>query len=474
MWSRWGMVSVLSGLSLSVLSAAPARAGDVGTTSDGPPMVHWAKAVFTGREQDLGVDYRNATSSEVELSGFGTWGVTHSNTSAADYRGDLRQPNGAGRSSAVMGGLDTKVGVQMVFPVDGHVSLTVQAVADHRSDNTYTPQLEWANLKYSSSDNSWYGRVGRVVAAPFMISDYRNVGYALHMVRPAVDVYVLNNITHVDGGDIGFKAPVGEGLLRFQFSAGRTSERQLSKTRDDPVLVTGTAQVGSIAYDWEHSTYRIGLSRTASIVSSRVTDLYWDAVQQLGPAIGYPPGSMNVRFRDSHTTLLSLGYSYDADAVVAQAEYVAARGNSLLIQDQDAWFVLAGYRVGSFTPYLAYSRIKAMQGAPTNAPACSGASSHLPSCTRFAPLAQFINLIDTRARIVKDNSTISVGLRYDVSKTVDLKIQADYVRKPALSVPNAGVFANYCAPSDILCLAPPWAVEKQSVRLLTATVDFVF
>ena len=121
------------------------------------------------------------------FSGFGTLGATHSDTREADYRGSILQPNGPGNSGSTMFGVDTKLGVQGTANFGSGLTGTVQVIADHRADNSYRPEFEWANFKYQVNDN-WYVRAGRVVVPVFMLSDFRNVGYSQINVRPPYEV----------------------------------------------------------------------------------------------------------------------------------------------------------------------------------------------------------------------------------------------------------------------------------------------
>ena len=91
----------------------------------------------------------------IDFSGFGTLAATHSSTDKADYRASIVQPTGAGASKSWATGVDTKVGAQVSANMGGGWSGVVQVVSDHRYDNSYKPQVEWANLKYQIAPN-WY------------------------------------------------------------------------------------------------------------------------------------------------------------------------------------------------------------------------------------------------------------------------------------------------------------------------------
>ena len=439
--------------------------------SDARSKAEWAKRVFTGKEQFL-EDASQHVIDRIQWSGFGTSAVTHSNNREADYRGNLVQPNGVGRSGTVMYGLDTKAGIQAIVPLTEHITATVQVVSDHRADNSYAPEVEWANVKYAVGED-WYVRLGRVVAQPFTISDYRNVGYAITMVRPPYDLYSLTPLSRMDGGEIGAQFMIGDGRLNAQLSSGRKDEK-IFVPGIATMSVNGTSTIASLLYDIGYSSYRVGVARNVALTTGAVIDDYWNFVQQLGPSMGYPPENVNVRLRGSRTVMLDLGYSYDPGPWLVQGEMVLTRSDSVMIQDQNAWYVMAGYRLGKWTPYVAYSDITSKQGPPKNAAACRAPFNTLAACTQHQYQAFFINLYDARANMHVANSTATIGARYDVAPNVDIKFQFDRVYKPAGPVSNVGVFSHYCQPADGLCDRPAWGQTAQTVNLMTFAVDFVF
>src|SRR5580692_4917061 len=127
-------------------------------------------------------------SSMFSLHGFGTLGEVYSDAHAADFVGSPFQPNGAGYSRSWAPGVDSKVGLQLGAQFSDQLSAIVQIVSQHLYDNTWRPQLEWANVNYQPiADLSI--RVGRSVAAPFLFSDTSLVGYTYPWVRPPIELY---------------------------------------------------------------------------------------------------------------------------------------------------------------------------------------------------------------------------------------------------------------------------------------------
>ena len=407
------------------------------------------------------------------FSGFGTLEAVHSDSREADFRGNIVQPNGAGRSGATMFGVDTKLGLQATANIGNGFSATVQAVADHRADNSYTPQFEWANLKYQINDTV-YVRAGRVVAPVFMVSDFRNVGFSQATVRPAYEIYMLNPITHLDGVEVGTKFDVAGGNLRVQATAGRVKLTVKSRGQDDPINVTGSDRNINMTYEKDSQTFRLGYNRTK-------TDSQGPGITQIDaafaaaaafPAFGYP--TPNANLHDIKATLWDLGYIYDDGKWLGQVEYVQARSEGPAVQDTDAWSAMLGYRIGKWTPYAGYSRMTSKEpplkyGEPVNPFAGT------PFGPRAQQLVDGINQFDNVINTHNQQHTVTLGTRYDFYKNVALKLQWDRSFKPGMGASvspggrwsglNRGVFIN---PTDAFMRG------SYAVNLYTVTLDFVF
>jgi len=393
----------------------------------------------------------------VSFSGFGTLGVTHNDNRDADFVANRFQPNGPGKSSPTMFGVDTKAGVQFTAQIGSDLSAVVQAVTDHRVDNSYAPRFEWANLKYQVTKDL-YVRAGRVVAPVFMVSDFRNVGYAQTMVRMPVEVYGQNPVSYLDGIDLGYRMGIGDGTLSVQATSG------LVKTLAQQGLeVSGHGSLLSLAYERDASTFRFGYFRNKVKIEGDPVDQFLLPFRYASfiNYTGAVPIADGLRSR-----LLDLGYSYDSGNWLAQAEYIQSRVGG--IPDSNAGYLMGGYRVGKFTPYLSYAK-SVSKRPPRDQQAVASCTNCLTEL-----LAYGINVVNASSHMVlNEQQTVSLGVRYDVAKNVALKMQLDHIRKPgSLTSPNAGWF-KVGTPSypDLYPLA---ATKDINANLLTLTADFVF
>nr|WP_315398748.1 hypothetical protein [uncultured Duganella sp.] len=337
------------------------------------------------------------------FSGFGTVGATHASTNDGDFVSTLYQPSGAGASRSWDLGATTKAGAQVNAKFTDQLSAVVQVVAMPRTNNTYNPRFEWANLQYAFTPD-FKVRVGRTALSSFMVSDTRLVGYANTWVRPPVEMYSAIPMTNMDGVDATYKARFGGVNSTLNVSTGRTDIETIA---GDGRKVGGTEirRARGINNTFEFGAWSVRLGYLRSRVAIQLAPGLHLQVPQKAYTIGavYDPGAWFVQGEVANTKLPGF-------APTTKVGYVTG-----------------GYRVGNFTPYAMYAK-----SSPDNTPAI----------------------------IAYDQSTTSLGLRWDAMKNTAVKVQVDRVNLPTGST---GFFTN---------VRP--ALAGSNVNLVTVAVDFVF
>src|ERR1700729_15994 len=89
----------------------------------------------------------DSNQSMFSFSGFGTLGVVHSNEHDADFTSTIFKPNGAGYSHDWSPAVDSLIGAQVIANFTPRLSAMLQVTSQQNYDNTYTPRVEWANIK---------------------------------------------------------------------------------------------------------------------------------------------------------------------------------------------------------------------------------------------------------------------------------------------------------------------------------------
>ncbi len=321
------------------------------------------------------------------FSGYGTLGVARSSERNADYTATNFQPNGAGYTRAWSPDVDSRIAGQVTADFDQHWSAVVQVVAEQRWDNSYTPQVEWANVRYAFSPE-FSVRVGRIALPTFLMSNTRKVGYTVPWVRMPNTVYGALAMTNNDGADLTWGAQLGELHNTVVVYAGRNNS---------------TYPNGTVGGYREKARHMRGLTDTLAMGAATVQVSHFEA-RLNAAAIG---------LADQPYKVNALGASYDPGAWFATGEWARISGQGE--QRIPSWYLGGGIRRGDFTPYVGVNWRK---------------QAYADLQQLGAPVANFG--IGQRGR--------TVGLRWDVSKNADLKLQYDRNSPDAGSV---GTLVNY-------------------------------
>jgi hypothetical protein len=323
---------------------------------------------------------------KVTFGGFGSLGLSHSSMYYGDYTLDSTIPKGSSLSENWSATNDSRIAGHMAARLTPKVSAVLQVVAEYTAENSYKPEIEWANVKYAFTPDA-YIRFGRIAVPTFLNSDNRDVGYTYVWIHPPLELYRQLAITHSDGVDVMYRADIGEAVhtIKAILYGENTLERSTSKSNSKDMWgIFDTIEYGSTT---AHLGYQERLSET--INSAGVTG-EWIRNSDLSAGIQYDPGNWFVI----------------SEWIQRESTYKAS-----------AMYVSGGYRVKKFTPYLTYAQ---------NSP-----GSFLPGFP--PPSSNSIRLAE------RSQSAISLGMRWDFMRNTDLKLQYDQVK---LSDNSNGFLAN--------------------------------
>ena len=182
------------------------------------------------------------------FSSFGTLALTRGGDDNLGFRGDLdRESLFDGDWSLVP---DSVLGLQMDMQFNDRFGGAVQLVGKDRAEDSIENSLEWAFLRYRLNPD-WTIRAGRIGTDLFMLSDYRNVGFAYLWTRPPPEFYTPLAFPNRDGVDVIWSSNVGDGRLRAKLLVN-TSQSTIS-VADTLIDLELKLSVGAtISWETEH------------------------------------------------------------------------------------------------------------------------------------------------------------------------------------------------------------------------------
>lgn len=350
--------------------------------------------------------------------GFGTLGAVRNSTDQAEFIRDISQPKGPKRE--VDPAVDSRLGLQANLRLSESWEAVVQAVSSRRYDATFTPELTWAFVKWQATDRV-VARAGRLGFDVYLLADTRNVGYSYLWVRPPVEYFGGIPITSFDGADLVVHGPIAGGHGSFKAFAGQATGR-IPVSGGKPFDLQGSPLLGLHgdlrAGDWGLRLAWAQLRFQREIngeIEGLLAALQDPAVAALSPTA--PDLARELAMAGKWVRYLSLGLLRERGPFQAQLGLSRIASQSLTVPTGHAGYLLLGYRIGAWTPFLG--------GAVTNSSA-PARSTGLPAGPPFEALQAGVDLLLRTNQA--HQRTLSFGLRWDFHPGLCLKAQVDDIR----------------------------------------------
>ncbi|MCB1936716.1 MAG: hypothetical protein KDF59_12305 [Nitrosomonas sp.] len=352
------------------------------------------------------------------ISSFGTLGITHAGKDQFGYRNELTHKGQFNQFSIFP---DSVFGLQVNAHILPNLNATVQVIAEKQVKQNFNNIVDWAYLTYQPSSNITL-RGGRMGIDLFMLSEYRNLGFAYLWARPITEFYTPVSLSHFEGIDLKYSNNIDLGYFEFKVYGGQTGS-DIRVNRGD-FSVRMRPIFGAVAsLETNHWKARATFAAT-HIDETRSTQL-----RQLlttldeTPAFLWPKASGFsdlINGEGNQAYYYSLGFSYDKNNWLAQSEFAITDSSWPSVALTNGYLSL-GRRIGPVTFYTVGSYAKSLNDPKTISP-----RSSQPEVNAL----QDITENSFNAVLVNQNS-FSLGMRWDFHTNMALKAQWDHtwVRK---------------------------------------------
>lgn len=387
-----------------------------------------------------------ADAPSISFNGFGTLGTVYSDEDQATFVSSVFVPKGAGYKSEWSAEVDSRLGLQLTANLTPRLSSVLQVIVEQDYNGNYTPDIEWANVKFEvSSDLSL--RAGRILLPTFMNSEYRKVGYAIPWIRPPQEVYRTVPVSNVDGIDAAYRfrfddftntlrATYGQADKTFPFADGTGGWSTGDAQAREGLTISNTLERGGASIFAAYNQFRLTIDELNPL---------FDIYRMFGPE-GIALAN-RYDLDDKRFEMLTLGASYDAGDWFLMGEWTQMESQSLFA-DNRSWYVTSGYRFGTITPYLTYAqqRTRNISSNPgLSQPYSEELDAFLQSILKSQPRQE----------------SLSLGVRWDFTRSMALKAQYDHMN---LDSGSSGFLVN----------TQPEFEPGGTVNLFSLALDFVF
>ncbi|WP_199611025.1 hypothetical protein [Flocculibacter collagenilyticus] len=266
----------------------------------------------------------------LQLSGFGTLGLTLADSDIYGFRYDVSQPNGVYKDEIDFS-VSSLIGGQAEFTITPEFDVVTQAVIKKRFNADIDDYIELAFLRYNPSPD-WTFRVGRMGANMFMMTEYRDISYAYTMTTPPPEFYGLIPHRQLDGIEAIYRQPVDRGILQASLSYGRSEAYIVSDSFEWNVKLSPILLM-ALDYEYDNWLFRLNATRAKTTNTSDPGIFVEQFISELPESV-WPnkDKTLNrIKSKDKYANYYGLGFKYDNFIWQVQSEiaYIDYKTESL-------------------------------------------------------------------------------------------------------------------------------------------------
>ena len=373
----------------------------------------------------LMVLYAPLSNAEIDISGYASFkAITNINDQGVSYYNGLASANETNYDSR-----ESNIGIQFTTDISSKMDMTVVMSARGGPAQKYNFETEWAYANYKFNDDLSL-RIGKVKGPFYMVSDYKDVGYAYPWASVPEEVYSTNPIRSVNGLDLVFQKTVNDVsyLGELYYGSGTNTAfvlpTALSALNGSAQFCNATAKAAAGGACFTSTTQvpfkthnMFGFNASASWEGISVRAGYFKTLVDAFGGKNYV-GEFG-----------GFGLTVDKNNFVVYAEAIIRDTGPELeaaFPDVNASYITAGYRIGDYLPYVTVASIGKGKDASNYAP--------------------------------KQTST-AFGMRYELDEAASLKVEAANKKPGTYGGDAGGLFDS--------------AITK-NVTIVTVALDVLF
>ncbi|MBT1450137.1 topoisomerase IV [Glaciecola sp. XM2] len=296
--------------------------------------------------------------------------------------------------------------VQVSGDINDKMTATGQIIA--RGANDFNADFEWAYISYQATDDTSVS-AGRLRMPLFRYSASLDVGYSYHWIAAPQSIYNVpyNNI---DGIRVDHSGYTGGWDYNFQAAFGRIDNDFVLAGQPGQLAIDNVIVVnGELGYEnWKfRGVYAAGKTN----FDLPALDPAFAQLGQISPEL-----SDKLAASDDTGTFVGASIEYDAFSWFVAAEYTAIEIADSFYPDEANYYVTAGIRTGKWTPHITYEKSDLNDG-----PKFLDEVANFPAPFQL-PVTQL--LVGIQQPAASEDTTITVGVRYDYDTNIAVKVEA--------------------------------------------------
>ncbi len=313
-------------------------------------------------------------------------------------------------------------------------------------------------------------RLGRNPLDIFLLSDYRNVGFAYAWVRPMTGMYSTLFADFYEGAQVMYSKSLDCGDVSVAAYAG-SLDIHLPLSELGCMDFSYEPLVGiNLRYTRDAFKFIAGYQRgEIGDLSSSVG--HFSSVFKTIPENIIPPAPYVASYMDlngSYCDYFSLGVAYDDNSWIIQSELSQYRFEKALGLTYNSGYISVGYRWKNFVPFISYSKLYNSIGFIP----FSEYKKNKENIALLTPemLQALVDLGSLNRDVDAHQDTLSLGLRWNIGNNYALKLQWDHNWIKKANANSVGQGQTILWETD-----PTIKIDKdQEVNVFSVSFDFFF
>jgi hypothetical protein len=365
---------------------------------------------------------------EVHVSGFGAVGIVTIDSDEFGYRADFSKTGGVFKNKFDLAE-STKLGIQFDIITTDEIDIVVQTVYRDQEDLNFDTALSLAFVRYAPNPN-WSFRLGRTAFDLFLLTEYRDIGYAFAWAHVPSEIYGVIPHRYLDGIDLTYSQPLGDLTFSAKLFYGKNEFAVTAFSAPDAPAFRFDNIIG-LALDLQSINWDIAVNYTQLKLDSQAIKPLVIGIEQLSVFVPnfsaiWPNAvdfinAADLDNRKGAYTSLSAQYRFEKFTVIS--ELAKNKTDSLSIQGVKSGYLSGIYHTGThnFFASVAFSQSEKfdLDSIGINLPALSQVPGGLEAYAGSKFVLNYYSI---------NQKTISVGWRWDFDENVSFKVQLDHTR----------------------------------------------
>jgi hypothetical protein len=398
---------------------------------------------------------------DIELSGFGTLGAISTDSKLYGYRRDISQDNGVFENEINIKSVSV-FGVQLDANINSTFDAVYQGVYRNQNNISIDSITSMAFLRYLP-DASWSIRFGRTPIDLFLLSEYRDIGFAYAWTKVPSEVYGMIPYRHLDGLDITYSTQFSDLTLRSKVYTGQ-SKADISIFNASQEIKLDN--IYGISFDLEAMNWTINARYTEVKIAENTSlqKILIQGVLQVPEAI-WPNStqfSENLLLENKKINYVSIGGRYNFKSWQLLSELTHTQSKSIVIPKLLAGYVsvMKRYKNHSFYVTAAFTDSENfdMNSLNINTQILSMSPDGM---ALFHAVDQNINFY------ASNQQTQSIGWRWNIKENLAFKIQLDRTK---IKEQGGALWLN----KNTTTIENQLLTPEETINALSTNLSFIF